>query len=903
MIQTVKMLPASDAAGPEGEAAGAVVYKATDLLGSLISNPNPDTVWGDLVETTDVGRLTSVGLWFGNLSDTPITFQKIEFRLFDAVGWVFPGYPETELGSFVVDISEGIGAGQFKFLSLNNLEFLNIELTTTTILATYKLLEQAGPSSRTVALVDPPTIGTSTPGIFAHTASDPPGLYSYPGFETLDAGWEIAVCPAPSANVDSISFVGDNALELGEAGVVEVIVDNTNGCDPFEFRPLTNCEFGAQPVLTVPAGESLAFDFVVDRPGIGPGIHTCTLNITETGDASLAHVIEIPVTYEILGPITPAPLNGQLHVSIRASATNPSGWGTITNGAVDIIGETVNFYDGITITGDGDVFAVCCGEIYQLDADTGAPIQFTSASGTFLEDFAWSPIDGFLYGLGTDGVLRVFDDPTETTIELGEPPMTAMAIDADGVFWGTDAVGQSLYRLNLEGQPHEFVGFFGAAQPIRKLAFAPDGILWGVYGDLGPNTLAAIDTQTGAAALITPGLPPIASLTFSPNPAPLVTPGTISLVGDDALELGEVGVVQVLVDNTSFNEPFEFRPITDCVPGGQPLLTVPAGSTLAFDFTLDPSAYGIGPGIHTCTLSVTEAVPASEARIIEVPVTYEIKGPITAAPDDGTLYASFRPSPINGTGWGTVDVIDGTANILGDTSSFYDGVAITADGDVYAACCGELSRLDTDTGAPIRISSASGTFLEDLAWSPADGLLYGPGADGQLYQFDPVTEVINTFPLAGPAMTTVAIDADGVLWGTDAAGTSLYRLNADGQPHELIGPFGLAEPISDLTANRNGQIWGVYGGNGENTLVTIDSDTGAATIIVTGLPRVASFAFAPVACPVDLDGDGAVGLTDLLAVLATWGPCPSACPADLNGNGSVELGDLLAVLAAWGSCS
>ncbi len=57
----------------------------------------------------------------------------------------------------------------------------------------------------------------------------------------------------------------------------------------------------------------------------------------------------------------------------------------------------------------------------------------------------------------------------------------------------------------------------------------------------------------------------------------------------------------------------------------------------------------------------------------------------------------------------------------------------------------------------------------------------------------------------------------------------------------------------------------------------------------------------PIPCPADLDGDGSVAVTDLLAMLAAWGPCAS-CPADLDGDGSVGVIDLLALLAAWGPC-
>jgi hypothetical protein len=50
----------------------------------------------------------------------------------------------------------------------------------------------------------------------------------------------------------------------------------------------------------------------------------------------------------------------------------------------------------------------------------------------------------------------------------------------------------------------------------------------------------------------------------------------------------------------------------------------------------------------------------------------------------------------------------------------------------------------------------------------------------------------------------------------------------------------------------------------------------------------------------DLDGDGSVGIADLLTLLASWGPCPSSpCPADLDRDGEVGHADLLALLSAW----
>jgi len=57
-------------------------------------------------------------------------------------------------------------------------------------------------------------------------------------------------------------------------------------------------------------------------------------------------------------------------------------------------------------------------------------------------------------------------------------------------------------------------------------------------------------------------------------------------------------------------------------------------------------------------------------------------------------------------------------------------------------------------------------------------------------------------------------------------------------------------------------------------------------------------------CPADGDGDGFVGLSDLVSVLSDWGACPveGPCAGDLDGDDSVGFIDLTMVLSAWGPC-
>ena len=53
-------------------------------------------------------------------------------------------------------------------------------------------------------------------------------------------------------------------------------------------------------------------------------------------------------------------------------------------------------------------------------------------------------------------------------------------------------------------------------------------------------------------------------------------------------------------------------------------------------------------------------------------------------------------------------------------------------------------------------------------------------------------------------------------------------------------------------------------------------------------------------CLGDINSDGMVNVTDLLAIIAAWGTNDS--DTDLDGNGVVAVGDLLAAIANWGDC-
>ncbi len=82
--------------------------------------------------------------------------------------------------------------------------------------------------------------------------------------------------------------------------------------------------------------------------------------------------------------------------------------------------------------------------------------------------------------------------------------------------------------------------------------------------------------------------------------------------------------------------------------------------------------------------------------------------------------------------------------------------------------------------------------------------------------------------------------------------------------------------------------------NGNGVLDLID--------IIDGTSKDANGDGIPDECCVgDIDGDGVVGVKDLLDLLGAWGPNPLH-PADFDGDGFVGVSDLLTLLGTWGPC-
>jgi len=91
-----------------------------------------------------------------------------------------------------------------------------------------------------------------------------------------------------------------------------------------------------------------------------------------------------------------------------------------------------------------------------------------------------------------------------------------------------------------------------------------------------------------------------------------------------------------------------------------------------------------------------------------------------------------------------------------------------------------------------------------------------------------------------------------------------------------------------------------YGGNGSFSRTTPSSGEDWVLVIDDAAQNYPAPGSGGIGNPPgDINGDGLVNVTDLLAVIDDWGAC-SDCPGDVNNDGSVNVGDMLLVIGEWG---
>ena len=258
----------------------------------------------------------------------------------------------------------------------------------------------------------------------------------------------------------------------------------------------------------------------------------------------------------------------------------------------------------------------------------------------------------------------------------------------------------------------------------------------------------------------------------------------------------------------------------------------------------------------------------------------------------GSYYAFVNDKDGNVEQWALVD--DGSGHVDAVLVRSFDvgtqTEGMVADDELAALYVGEenvgIWRYDAEPDAGtgrVQVDSTDGGHLV----ADVEGLTIYHAGDGSgyllassqgssefvVYERQAGNEYVMTFEIgSGDGIDAVS--------GTDG----IDVINVDLGPSFPLGAFA-AQDDSNGSDNQNFKLvpWDVIASAGPDAL-TVDTS------------------WNPRAVPGDLDGDGLVGILDLLLMLGAWGPCPdppASCPADVDRDGTVGVLDLLIVLAGW----
>lgn len=138
-----------------------------------------------------------------------------------------------------------------------------------------------------------------------------------------------------------------------------------------------------------------------------------------------------------------------------------------------------------------------------------------------------------------------------------------------------------------------------------------------------------------------------------------------------------------------------------------------------------------------------------------------------------------------------------------------------------------------------------------------------------------------------------------VIQGDDPGAFLLVELSGDGgATWEPVERVEMVRTPATLVRTETSQVWP----GAETAMLRVRVVGRGSTPVRAWIDRVVMDTLqCTSARGPDVDGDGLVGLGDLLMVLANLGPCgdPSACAADVDGSGVIDFLDLLEILVVW----
>lgn len=180
-----------------------------------------------------------------------------------------------------------------------------------------------------------------------------------------------------------------------------------------------------------------------------------------------------------------------------------------------------------------------------------------------------------------------------------------------------------------------------------------------------------------------------------------------------------------------------------------------------------------------------------------------------------------------------------------DGNTFY----MTTAGD--ASGTSQLFTINTTTGVATLVGNMTGgiiTGVNGITYDPTTGIYYvvSGTALATINVSTAATTLVGPLGNTGGLMAEVAADCDGNMYGIDLGLDNLYSINKSTGAATLIGPLGFNLNFGcGATYDKVNNIlylFGLDGAGNINALRTVNTTTGAATVLHTWNPTLSQFA-------------------------------------------------------------
>lgn len=279
--------------------------------------------------------------------------------------------------------------------------------------------------------------------------------------------------------------------------------------------------------------------------------------------------------------------------------------------------------------------------------------------------------------------------------------------------------------------------------------------------------------------------------------------------------------------------------------------------------------------------------------------------------------------------------LDGTSNEIIIQVDNPNGIALdTGAGKVYWTSFnnGLIRRADLDGGNIELLVQSPGTGMSGIALDVAAKKMYwAEFFENRIRRANFDGTAVELLVESFRAQWITLDAAGGKMYWTASHSASIQRANLDGSDVEIIYDRGWWKEGIAIDLPGRKIYWAEYARiqradlDGRNVEDVVTCGVGFARGITLVRTQACSFAdgscsdlpeafcraqggipqgidtTCELLCPGDVDGNGDVGVTDLLAILGAWGPC-CACREDLDESGEVGAAELQILLRTWGSC-